>query len=133
MILIEKQKPPRALITDFGFSNATRRAQVAYSKTCGFTPGYVSSNNITPWDPGNDVYAFGVTFCQVCSDSAAVECFSEYGTLFRLSWWASGISALSPTISTLVYLNCQCKRRLFLKVPTEVLARTHAFNDSSKS
>ena len=133
MILIEKQRQPRALITDFGFSNATRRANVAYSKSYGNTDGYVSSNNTTPWDPSNDVYAFGVTFCQVCSDSAAEECFSECGTLFRLSWWASGrISALSPTISTLVYLNYQCNR-LFLKVPTEVLARTHAVNDSSKS
>ena len=80
---------PRALITDFGFSNAARRTNVSYSKSCGFTPGYnMRSDGIaefTPWDPRNDVYALGVTCCQVCSVSVAVERFSEYGTLFRFS------------------------------------------------
>jgi len=59
-----------ALITDFGFSNAARRTNVAYSRPYGHTDGYVRSNT-TPWDPSNDVYAFGVTCCQVCSDSVA--------------------------------------------------------------
>ena len=61
--MVDTQKPPKALITDFGFSS------VAYSKSYA---GYVGSNNVTPWDFSNDVYAFGVTCCQVCSDSAAV-------------------------------------------------------------
>ena len=84
--MVKEQNPPKALITDFGFSSAARRTDVAYSRPYGNTPGYVNSNNATPWDPSNDVYAFGVTCCQVCSDSVALECFSDYGTLFRLSW-----------------------------------------------
>jgi len=76
--LIKEQNPPRALITDFGFSNAARRTDVAYSRPYGHTDGYVSNTNTKPWDPSNDVYAFGVTCCQVCSGSAAVECsFSQ--------------------------------------------------------
>ena len=61
--MVDTQSPPRALITDFGFPT------VAYSKPYA---GYVGSNNVTPWDFINDVYAFGVTCCQVCSHSAAV-------------------------------------------------------------
>jgi len=65
-ILIDTRGPPKALITDFGCSNAARRAHVDYSRSCGYTPGYISeSNEMTPWDPSNDVYAFGVTCCQV--------------------------------------------------------------------
>ena len=77
---------PKALITGFEFSNAARRANQPYSQTYSYTDGYVRADNITRWDPSNDVYAFGVTCCQVCSYSAAVERFSEYGTLFRLPW-----------------------------------------------
>ena len=84
--MITSKETPRALVTGFGFSNAAHRRSVAYSASCGFTPGYVRSDKITLWDSSNDVYAFGVTCCQVCSYSAAVERFSEYGTLFRLSW-----------------------------------------------
>ena len=86
--MIDTRQLPKALITDFGFSNAARRMNVEYSRSWGFTPGYVrDSSDITPWDPSSDVYAFGVTCCQVCSDSAtAIEYFSEYGTMFRLPW-----------------------------------------------
>jgi len=66
-ILIDThQSVPKALITDFGFSNAARRMNVEYSRSWSFTPGDVMDrNDITPWDPTNDVHAFGVTCCQV--------------------------------------------------------------------
>ena len=85
--MIDPKYPPKALITGFGFSNAAaRHANVSFSRSYGNTSGYVNGDNVKPWDLSNDVYAFGVTCCQVCSYSAAVECFSEYGTLFRLPW-----------------------------------------------
>ena len=85
--MVDPKEPPKALITDFGFSNAAaRHTNESFSRPYGYTPGYVSGSNITPWDPSNDIYAFGVTCCQVCSNMAVVEYFSECGTLFRLPW-----------------------------------------------
>jgi len=90
-ILIDTQQPPKALITDFGCSNAVRRTNMEFSVPAGKTPGYVNPRTkVTPWDPSNDVYAFGVTCCQVVlvgtrKDIASIPEDIEFCTRSQLS------------------------------------------------
>ena len=89
---------------------------VEYRRSWGFTPGYVrDSNDFTPCDPSNDVYAFGVTYCQVCLDSSAVEYFSEHGTFYvvfvnRSRFIASTAEDIKACLSQLLLLHEDCNR-----------------------
>ena len=79
-MICTQQPLPKALITDFGFSNAARHLNIEYSRSAGLTPGY-AGDNIAHWDPSNDIYAFGITCYQVCLDSAALERFSVWNAV----------------------------------------------------
>jgi len=72
-ILVDTRPPqlPQALITDFGYSNLARHtdASQSHSIACGYSHGYIPpwlrDEPFARWDPQNDVYAFGITCCQV--------------------------------------------------------------------